>query len=585
MLTIGQQYLDLSWRDAWKHELRGPHGEWEKSAAAVAAAAKETPEGSYSLRLAPDGLPNPSPESLALARSMIHTEGATAGQREAIARVLGDNLDNIPPQMRTAMARTHKVRWMSEEDNSTGGVLGVTGAWKGSWEIRIRKDVLTGEMDQSVTDDEDEGKFIRTDGGQKYRALRHTVTHEFGHALFETGLLETGDIYTEPGSDDAYQKRGAMVARNKAADDMLGALGGPPLADTDRQRAKFLRAMKSLSKYGAFSIDEAMAESYTAFALSGKGADGSVKARSAGRVFLTDAERVFASSPAGTGMELNLAAPGDVPYRGCSGLPASPADFERLYGTPEARAAAARAWGLPADDGSQLSTIGQQYLEFIGDGHGHHIPGTPVLYRHGWKPVNPDIKTAEAAERAVIAKRVKGTYSRPLPLTPDPGLAAWPVNQPHATFQAVSDYVANFGAAAINGALRTQTMPSGPRSHEVAHLDAAISKYTVQEDSTVWRGVALTPAWRDRLKPGAVFSDLGYTSTTVNKQSAVSYAHFRSRGLDQAVPAMMEISVPAGTHTMPGKPALGEYVMPRGTRYRVDSVSPDGTQFKVSMLP
>lgn len=332
------------WRDAWRHELRGPHGEWERSAA---AAGKEVPEGSYSLRLAPDGLPNPSPESLALARTMVQPEGTTAVQREAIARVLGDNLDNIPPQMREAMARTHKVRLgMDEEDNPTGGVLGVTGAWKGSWEIRIRPDVMTDEQDQSVTDSEDEGNFVRTDGAQKYRALRHVVTHEFGHALFELGLIETGDIYEAPGSDDAYQKYGALAAREKTADDMLGALGGPTLANSDKQRAKFMHAMKSLSMYGASSIDEAIAESYTAFALSGKGADGSVKARSAGRDFLIDAERTFASSPAGTGMELNLAAPGDVPYRGCSGLPASPADFERLYGTPEAKAAAARAWGL-----------------------------------------------------------------------------------------------------------------------------------------------------------------------------------------------------------------------------------------------
>jgi hypothetical protein len=26
--TLSQQFLDLSWRDAWRHELRGPHGEW-----------------------------------------------------------------------------------------------------------------------------------------------------------------------------------------------------------------------------------------------------------------------------------------------------------------------------------------------------------------------------------------------------------------------------------------------------------------------------------------------------------------------------------------------------------------------------
>ena len=63
-------------------------------------------------------------------------------------------------------------------------------------------------------------------------------------------------------------------------------------------------------------------------------------------------------------MTVNLAATADRPYTGCSGLPASPADFQRLYGTPEAKAAAARAWGLPAPAG--FATIGQQYLELAG---------------------------------------------------------------------------------------------------------------------------------------------------------------------------------------------------------------------------
>lgn len=31
LATISGQALDLSWRDAWRHELRGPHGEWVKS--------------------------------------------------------------------------------------------------------------------------------------------------------------------------------------------------------------------------------------------------------------------------------------------------------------------------------------------------------------------------------------------------------------------------------------------------------------------------------------------------------------------------------------------------------------------------
>lgn len=338
--------LDMAgWSDAWRHELRGPNGEWLSGG--TASAAGGAPEsGSYRARLAPDGLPNPSPESLALAGKMIQPEGTTAAQRKVMARVLGDNLDRIPPQMREAMAATHKVRLSPQEDVGPEGVLGVTGAWMGSWEIRIARDVLTDKLDRDTARQEDMGNFVKTEGDTKYLALRHTITHEFGHALFELGMIESGDIFTKPGQDDAMAKPSEAIAENKITGDILRALGGPALEEAETHRAQFMHALHALSGYGASAIPEAMAESYTAFALNGKGADGSTKAREAGRVFLRDAEQNFAKSPAGAGMMVSLSVPADRPYTGCSGLPASPEDFQRLYGTPEAKAAAASAWGL-----------------------------------------------------------------------------------------------------------------------------------------------------------------------------------------------------------------------------------------------
>lgn len=43
-------------------------------------------------------------------------------------------------------------------------------------------------------------------------------------------------------------------------------------------------------------------------------------------------------------------------------------------------------------------------IDLTGDGHGHHVPGTPYVYSHGWKPLNPATAAKEAAERTKFAK-------------------------------------------------------------------------------------------------------------------------------------------------------------------------------------
>lgn len=46
---------------------------------------------------------------------------------------------------------------------------------------------------------------------------------------------------------------------------------------------------------------------------------------------------------------------------------------------------------------ASMASITGQFLDLTGDGHGHHIPGTPYVYRHGWKPIAPVPISAVAA--------------------------------------------------------------------------------------------------------------------------------------------------------------------------------------------
>jgi predicted ABC-type ATPase len=68
-------------------------------------------------------------------------------------------------------------------------------------------------------------------------------------------------------------------------------------------------------------------------------------------------------------------------------------------GGPETISEQANADGRPKD-----GTISSQALEFIGDGHGHHIPGTPMVYRHGWVPIS-----GQAAHPALASQGRFGT--------------------------------------------------------------------------------------------------------------------------------------------------------------------------------
>ena len=183
----------------------------------------------------------------------------------------------------------------------------------------------------------------------------------------------------------------------------------------------------------------------------------------------------------------------------------------------------------------------------------------------------------------------------------------------------LQDYIGQEGSAAINGALRAGKMPgvgkaepsdadmlaqmlnpsaasSGPtidRSAEVPVLDRIIASHTVTKTTTLYRGMAMSPALAAQLKPGTVFTDKGFTSTSDSANWAGKFARLRVSGSDPLMgevpalggkPAVMDITVPAGSHMAPGDLGIKEYILPRGGSYRVDSISPDGGTYNLTAL-
>lgn len=97
----------------------------------------------------------------------------------------------------------------------------------------------------------------------------------------------------------------------------------------------------------------------------------------------------------------------------------------------------------------------------------------------------------------------------------------------HKTTELERDALANYTGAhysAINSRLRKDEPLGAERTKWVKNLDKTIDKNRVKENIVVHRGMELlgNSPLLAQLKPGAVFKDKGYGSTTVSKANAFS---------------------------------------------------------------
>jgi 8-oxo-dGTP pyrophosphatase MutT (NUDIX family) len=162
-------------------------------------------------------------------------------------------------------------------------------------------------------------------------------------------------------------------------------------------------------------------------------------------------------------------------------------------------------------------------------------------------------------------------------------------------------YVGPEANAEINGSLRESREPRTVPGVELAsqvegditHLDHTLSQHTVKKDVTVYRGIAMTPALARNMKPGATFTDKAYVSTTVMPEVAEEFAKYRTGADTHFGPnphpaggkqVVLHVHVPAGAHMIHGQGTIGEYVLPRNSRFHVDGTEANGA-LDVSLLP
>lgn len=161
---------------------------------------------------------------------------------------------------------------------------------------------------------------------------------------------------------------------------------------------------------------------------------------------------------------------------------------------------------------------------------------------------------------------------------------------PGAGFEAMDSHMVNYttkGNGAIEAALRRGEQPPPPMN--VTYADNVIASRHLTQPTILYRGIALTPELEAKLKPGAVFTDRSYTSTSTAPQWADEFADFRVTGTAPwankemlatpvaGKPARIVIHAPAGQEIGPGEPGLAEYVLPRDSRFRVTGTSTDAS--------
>lgn len=210
---------------------------------------------------------------------------------------------------------------------------------------------------------------------------------------------------------------------------------------------------------------------------------------------------------------------------------------------------------------------------------GHHVPGTPTHYKHGWIPLVPGFQGMP-----------KG----------DPKVRYRDLSTPEAF--AASDLISQSGNHNVNDPLRhgmTERRPDGstffndPQGVSDEWDDGRLDAYDslthsglVTQDGVTYRGVALpeNTSAEEAFPIGSTFTDLGYPSTTTDENWARACAAARSSGEntgfevdDRFKPTggdqvIMKIALRKGQPVGPGSDAEHELILPRKGVYQVTGV-------------
>ncbi len=126
---------------------------------------------------------------------------------------------------------------------------------------------------------------------------------------------------------------------------------------------------------------------------------------------------------------------------------------------------------------------------------------------------------------------------------------------------------------------------------KIKHIDSSLDKTSVPESFVAYRGVSLRNAGIDikTAKPGDMFQDGGYGSTTLNQQVALNFAGGTERVRIRTERTMMQIRIPKGAkgamiNKVSGSTGESEFLLPRGQKYRVVKINNKTLEMTVEVV-
>lgn len=250
MTGIGGQIADLGWQDAWRHELRGPHGEWVQSISGLYASVKPL-------------APAPHPYGKDHFGSVGEMSGIYWPDEEMRARATEEVQHGLDLQGKFVPAIADKVHisLADLDDDVNGQTLDkhqvlidpadtqLYGGWKHKWE-----DLSPAEIQKR---DQDNGWWVPTD--PQYTLSDTTVAHEMGHVIADTIGHKFSRELWEKLADAAGLMRPDTPANKTTV---------APRTLADWAMKNYYALSKYVSEYGMSNIGELLAELWSEYTMS-----------------------------------------------------------------------------------------------------------------------------------------------------------------------------------------------------------------------------------------------------------------------------------------------------------------------------
>lgn len=225
------------------------------------------------------------------------------------------------------------------------------------------------------------------------------------------------------------------------------------------------------------------------------------------------------------------------------------------------------------------ASITAQAFDLTGDGHGHHVPGTPDVYSHGWKPLEGGSVAADGIlrpDKGAALKKASGSPAKaPAAGKALHGDAAYDhVAEPAGKKERdAADYY-SVASGRLNPALRNGTaLTDKTDKAQVRNLESAFAKAPPTTRHIVaYRGTTGALFGKGDAT-GTHFVDNGFTSVSTDQRQAGMFG-------SESDPALMEIHIPAGSkvvkpgaagHYSEGDDAEKELVLNHGGHYEITS--------------